>query len=291
MGFSQFIDEIPSNIHAQTRTFITDNLAIFRPAKYFIERQMIMVDYHFVLFRSISPEVRIDGKEYKFRKGSLISLQPGTEIFIKSDEANTISHYILISVKKNYIEQIAQRVLENKNIIFSKLENRYSTQLIGAINNLELELLSFGHAYSIMINNLREQIVFLLLRDSMPDTLGNRIGTNSDDDCLIKAIEFMRENFCGDITIEDICKEIYLSTSYFKRMFKSRTGTTPYKYLMQLRIDTAKKTIENDFFSIDETASRCGFSNSGHLSTVFKKLEGIPPSEFRRRIKDAKASS
>jgi transcriptional regulator GlxA family with amidase domain len=124
--------------------------------------------------------------------------------------------------------------------------------------------------------------VFLLLRDSLPEYALSTANRRYDN-YLLEAIQYMRTYYSSSITIEDICRYIYLSPSHFKRVFKAEIGITPYRFLLKVRIDKAKQVLSNEDYSVDEVARLCGFANAGHLSTVFKSSEGVTPLEYRRR--------
>lgn len=284
MSFSDFIDLIPANIHAQTKTFISKDLAIFKPEEYIIESKIRMEDYHFIIFYSTPPRAKIGDEEYQFKKGSLISLEPETEIKVYPQENSQLCQYISISVKKNFAEKIALEAFGSKKIKFARLENTYSRQLLDSISNFEFELSNFGDKYPIMLQSIATQIAFLLLRDTLTGSGGYSEMGVINDDYVTKATEYMQRYYSCNIAIDDICRVIHLSPSHLNRMFKNKTGITPYKYLFGLRVAKAKEFLSGSDLSIEEIARLCGFSNSGHLSTVFRKNEGLSPSEYRKQF-------
>ena len=86
MSFDDLINRIPANIHARTKSFISGDIAVFKPEKYVIESKIRMNDYHFIIFHSTPPIARVGGRELQFKKGSLVSLEPGTEITVYPHE-------------------------------------------------------------------------------------------------------------------------------------------------------------------------------------------------------------
>ena len=70
---------------------------------------------------------------------------------------------------------------------------------------------------------------------------------------------------------------------YFRRCFKKEFHKSPLEYLNLLRLTRAKQLlIQADFTSIENVASRCGFSDNHYFSTFFKKHKGIPPLQYRK---------
>ncbi|HHU91307.1 MAG TPA: helix-turn-helix transcriptional regulator [Clostridiaceae bacterium] len=281
MGFGEFVKRIPEIIHNRTKSFITDDIAIFKPDAYVVNRKLCIEDYHFIIFHSTPPPAKIDNKELQFKKGSLISLEPGTEMTVFGLDNDKPCQYISINVKKDFMQKVANEALGKSDFRFSRCENSYSWQLLWAIKSFEYELSNYSQRFPFMIENLASQIAFLLLRDSLPE-YGKLAANRRYENYLSQAIEYMRTYYSSSITIEDISKYIYLSPSHFKRVFKTETGITPYRFLLKVRIEKAKQVLLDEDYSFDEVARLCGFANAGHLSSVLKKSEGLTPSEYRR---------
>ena len=80
------------------------------------------------------------------------------------------------------------------------------------------------------------------------------------------------------------CSEItFLSVSQTIRRFRSAYGVTPYEYLNQRRIHTAKQLLQNSTLSVEEIATQTGFTDHNYFSKYFKKKVGISPSRFRKQ--------
>lgn len=100
---------------------------------------------------------------------------------------------------------------------------------------------------------------------------------------LTPAIEYMRQNFARSISLEDIAHEINITPYYICRLFKQAYNITPFKYLIQLRVQSAKQLLlEKNDMPIRNISQECGFNDTSYFSAVFKQQEGITPGEFRR---------
>lgn len=99
-----------------------------------------------------------------------------------------------------------------------------------------------------------------------------------------KAIDYMLIYYNRNTTIRDISSSVYFSSNHFIRIFKQQTGQTPHEYLVSIRLEKAKEMLNNDEFCIEDIARLCGFVNPGHFSTLFKRFEGVTPTEYRKRI-------
>ena len=94
----------------------------------------------------------------------------------------------------------------------------------------------------------------------------------------------MNEYYNSNISIDEICKNIYISSCHFQRIFKKHMNQTPYNYLMEIRVNRAKEKLLEEKIPIEEIARLCGFVSATHFSAVFKRMEGISPSAFRKLI-------
>lgn len=95
------------------------------------------------------------------------------------------------------------------------------------------------------------------------------------------AISFIHNNYQNKLTINDIAQQINLSPSQFSRQFKKQTGTSPYDYLLSVRLTKAKELLKNTSLPISEISYRTGFANESNFIYFFKKHEGISPLKFR----------
>jgi AraC family transcriptional regulator len=90
-------------------------------------------------------------------------------------------------------------------------------------------------------------------------------------------IDYIQEHLDRDISLAELASVAQLSCYYFARLFKQSTGSSPHQYLIQCRIDRAKKLLKEDELSIANIAQLVSFANQGHLNYHFKRLVGITP--------------
>lgn len=105
-------------------------------------------------------------------------------------------------------------------------------------------------------------------------------------DIIRKVREFIRANYKKKITLRDISKAVYLSPYYLSHIFKKETGSTILEYLTKVRIEEAKKLLEEDSWDTTRIAFETGYSDQSYFCKVFKKIEGISTSKYREKIKN-----
>jgi YesN/AraC family two-component response regulator len=96
--------------------------------------------------------------------------------------------------------------------------------------------------------------------------------------------EYLIKNYNKNITNDTLAKEFGFVPSYISRLFKRQKGVSPNEYLIQYRIELAKKLIlENSDMRIKEIAEMVGFKESYYFSKTFKRKTGVWPTEFGKQ--------
>lgn len=93
--------------------------------------------------------------------------------------------------------------------------------------------------------------------------------------------DFIEANLDRSVSLADIAASCGLSPSHFARRFKSTMGVPPHQYLVQMRIERAKRLLQGPL-PIVQVALECGFTHQEHLTSVFRRCTGLTPAVFRR---------
>lgn len=107
---------------------------------------------------------------------------------------------------------------------------------------------------------------------------------NHKDDLVKKAQENMETRFHEIESLEEIMKDIPSSRRNFVRRFKQATGIPPIEYLQNVRIESAKKQLEQTNQNINEIIEQTGYSDPKSFRKVFNKLVGMTPMEYREKF-------
>jgi len=95
-----------------------------------------------------------------------------------------------------------------------------------------------------------------------------------------KIIEYMRSNISNKLILKDLSELVQLSSSYLSKVFKATTGYSIIEFFNKIKVDKAKEIIIEDDKKIKEVAQMLGFTDEFYFSRIFKKIEGVSPSEF-----------
>ena len=99
-----------------------------------------------------------------------------------------------------------------------------------------------------------------------------------------KAKEYIRENFRKDLTLDEVSKVVDISPYYFSKLFKQETGENFIEYLTKVRMKNAEELLKDSSYSIKEICAASGYGDPNYFSRIFKKYEGVTPSEYRERL-------
>ena len=106
----------------------------------------------------------------------------------------------------------------------------------------------------------------------------------SSIDAIKAPVEFVRENFHRDISVQELANTAFLSVSALERRFKKYLFKTPKQFINEIRLENARRLLIESKMPIVEVAYRCGFSEHSYFSRQFKALFGTLPSELRDNL-------
>jgi two-component system response regulator YesN len=96
-----------------------------------------------------------------------------------------------------------------------------------------------------------------------------------------RCIEYIHVHYIENIALSDAAYAVNVSKSYLSLLFKQETGINFSKFLMNYRIEEAKKLLSETNMHIYEVAERVGFPNPYYFSKIFKEATGFTCKEFK----------
>ena len=133
-------------------------------------------------------------------------------------------------------------------------------------------------------NQLSE--IWLLLLDVLNSADFSVHSHGKNQDRIRSMLSFIQENYSEKLTLEQIAASAAVSTRECLRCFQSSIRQTPMEYLMDYRIQSAKKLLETTDKGIADIALHCGFNSSSYFTKQFHKLCGKTPAAYRKELKE-----
>jgi transcriptional regulator GlxA family with amidase domain len=104
-----------------------------------------------------------------------------------------------------------------------------------------------------------------------------------EDEHVKKAQEFIEANISDRITVEDLALKFAIGKRNFERRFKKATNNTPVEYMQRVKIEAAKKSLETSRKNVNEVMYDVGYSDTKAFRSVFKKITGLSPMDYRNK--------
>jgi AraC family transcriptional regulator len=165
---------------------------------------------------------------------------------------------------------------------FAKVKDDASRRILGLLTQELDDGAVTGRIYA---ESLAQALAVRFLSAGAQPALRTRSRVSGLPERIFRRVrEKMDANLHSDLSLASIAIESGYSRTHFLRMFRAATNMTPHQYLMTLRVDRAKELLANRNANLIDVAIVCGFSSQSHLTTVFRKMVGVTPAEFRRDL-------
>ena len=127
------------------------------------------------------------------------------------------------------------------------------------------------------------EMIFMLKRDGVTASCG-MFEKKSNAELIKKALDFINNNYRDEITLENVAESVHLSRIYFHNLFKSSVGQTVHRYILNKRMDEAKRRLFSTTDSIGEIAMHSGFSSQSYFNYIFRKETGMTPRQYKEKM-------
>jgi transcriptional regulator GlxA family with amidase domain len=104
-----------------------------------------------------------------------------------------------------------------------------------------------------------------------------------DDDDILKSQAYIEQNYSTNISIDQVSALTNTGKRNFIRRFKAATNNTPIEYLQRVRIEAAKKALEDKNLQLNEVMNITGYEDAKTFRVVFKKITGLSPRDYRKK--------
>ncbi|MBF8755117.1 AraC family transcriptional regulator [Pseudomonas guariconensis] len=179
--------------------------------------------------------------------------------------------------------QISQLIAESSPMMVPNLPSgrglyveRTDPQLLDALLRL-LRLLDSPRDIPVLAPLIRREILYRLLRGPQGHRLYEIALANSQTHRVCQAITWLNRHYQQPLRIEDLAREVNLSTSTLHHRFKAVTSMSPLQYQKQLRLQEARRLMLNDGLEAAVAGYRVGYESPSQFSREYSRLYGAPP--------------
>lgn len=183
----------------------------------------------------------------------------------------------IIAYSNNDFEKAKSRVLELVVLLSrAALEGGADVEQIFGLN---YKYLSQVNSYK-TVEELSNWLSNIMVR--FTDCVFNIVNVKHVD-TIYKAVDYIKRNYAKKITLEDVANYVFLSPSYFSKIFKEEVDVSFINYLNNIRIENSKRLLLKEELGMIEISEMTGFEDQSYFSKVFKKITGVTPGKYRQR--------
>lgn len=181
-------------------------------------------------------------------------------------------------------DNIFTRMVQDERIDFKALKNRCVNLIVGFAKRWENAVGNYGNVLAQILQTDNPNEIHNICRNFIGEATRQISSARQKkiSSTIEKADLYMEENYSKDISLEDIAKEVNLSSYYFSRFYKSETGINFSDKLISIRIDKAKRLLKESEVSVKEVSFMVGYSDPNYFSKLFKKVTGCTASEYKK---------
>ncbi|MDW3647577.1 MAG: helix-turn-helix domain-containing protein [Bacteroidia bacterium] len=110
---------------------------------------------------------------------------------------------------------------------------------------------------------------------------------NHEDELILNIQNHLEKTLDQQISLHQICHRFGISRRSLNRRFKQATGENPQIYIQRIKVEQAKRWLESSGKHINEITTNLGYQDLESFRKVFKKISGLLPSEYRRKLKSS----
>ncbi|WP_313637248.1 response regulator [Paenibacillus sp.] len=143
------------------------------------------------------------------------------------------------------------------------------------------QMIHSGLSYDL---NTVPQIVMNLREVVNSQVLDLAPAKGSGEKAIDIALQYVKEHYYEDLTLEKIASVVFLNPVYFSQLFKQKTGQGYKEYVTSLRLEQAKLLLVNSKLKVAEIAERIGYQDMRHFTQMFRKRFLLTPTEYRQQL-------
>jgi len=223
------------------------------------------------------------------REGDLIIINPGIKHqAIACPEAELPATEFFVAAMDIQIGELPPNTLpvpENGHVLHTTGELRQ--KLFKICSSMEAENAVCRQGRYFMLKAYLMQMLLLVIREQcepIERAKGYSFESVNKKYIVEQIVNYFEDHYNEKISLDHIAENMYLSPFYISKIFKSETGVTPIRYLINIRLENAREILENGYEgSIQEVAAMVGYDDAYHFSKLFKKHHGITPSQARKK--------
>lgn len=228
-----------------------------------------------IFIQSGRGEFTVDGKLFFGQAGDLIVFEPSKKNQGKSSLDQPLKG-ISVRFTQLHIAGLDKGALTR----YPSLPIIHLQEEAHVIDKYFIEMLneynSQHDGYEDIVSSMLQTIIIKLFR------LSNYSLDPSSSSISQTVKKYIEANFSKELTLNDLATLVFVSPYHLAHSFKEEVGVPPIQYIINCRIEEAKRLLQHSNLSVREIAAIVGYENANYFNLLFKKVTGNPPGKYRK---------
>ncbi|MBD2102526.1 AraC family transcriptional regulator [Leptolyngbya sp. FACHB-261] len=244
--------------------------------------------HHVLVFElgNVSRQViRMDGQEHdsSLRQGDILLIPAGVPFFSACEAMDEVLAFI---INPFFLEQLslAADCPQAERVELASTFKHRDRQIEWIVRSLQREMQTAALGSRLYLDSLTNLLAIHLLRHyTLQPLKQSKPEPGLGGLKLNRVIDYINAHLEQEIQLADLAQVTNFNPCYFASLFKQSMRISPWQYIMQQRVERAKKLLEQHNHSILEVALQCGFNSQSHFTYQFRRLTGMTPNAYRNR--------
>lgn len=211
----------------------------------------------------------------KLKQGDCFILPKGVPCFYQADEKDPWEYSWIGLSGIRTGEIFAASSISEKNYLCQIQDTEFRNSLSRLYESLHLP-------HNMKNSLLTESLLYKMFHDLLDEFPAKVTRKTNSRTQFRLAVEYMRDNYDTGCSILAVCRGLSVSRSYLYSLFKKFAGSSPQKFLTEIRMEEAEHLLKDTDRSIQNIADSIGYGDSFTFSKAFRKSRGCSPTDFRR---------
>ncbi len=185
----------------------------------------------------------------------------------------------------------APRTAVDPDPIFVRDDNVYTSAGVTAGMDLALALVEEDHGSQLALQVARNLVLYLRRPGGQSQFSAALSLQLTDRKPLLELEAWVLDNLSKPLTVPVLAQRVAMSPRNFARVFSQEMKTTPAKFVERLRVEAARRRLEESLNSMETIAAECGFGNVNSMRNVFQRTLRTSPGQYRRHFRHEKVRS
>lgn len=222
------------------------------------------------------------GREYDVSEGDLLLFNPRDNHYCAPINGEILD-YRAVNVNPEVMERSVKEITGEAYMPYFTETVVYKSDITQSVRDLYRAILD--HAPRLE----KEETLFFLIEQILQEYASDfeKADILQPNPQIRNLCSYMETHYAENLTLDDLLAMTDFGKSYLLRSFTKQTGVSPYRYLQTIRLDKAKKLLEQGIAPID-AAGMAGFADQSHFTHFFKDFIGLTPKQYQRIFQNKK---